>query len=206
MSVSTLGYFGTNLYGNFRNKKFNEIYSTYEDFLSDYNTYKSNGLNPALINENNTIQTTFMLLSAYYGNSTIANASETQFKLKLFSIIFQYAPTWEKNLDVQTKLRNLSDQDLRTGSKVIYNHAYNPGTEPNTNTLTELEGINEQNTNNYVKNKLEGYSGLVALLKTNVTDDYIRQFRRLFLNIVEPELPMWYVTDYGTDSEEDSND
>lgn len=203
MSVSSIGTNRPSLYGNFRNKTFNDIYSEYSTFLADFTTFQEAGLDPKLL-DTNTLKTIFLLLSAAYGNSTIANASESQFKLKLFSIIFQYAPTWEKNLDIQTKLRNLTDEELRTGSKVIYNHAFNPGTEPNTNTLTELEGINEQNTNNYIKNKIEGYSGLTTLLKTDVTSDFIKQFRKLFLVIVEPELPLWYVTTY--DSEEDSND
>lgn len=196
MSVSSIGTDRPSLYGNFRNPKFNEIYQDYSTFYEDFKTFEENGLNPQFLNPN-ILQTIFMLLSASYGQSTIANASVDQFKLKLFSIIFQYGPTWEKRLDVQTKLRNLKEEDLRTGSKVIYNHAFNPGTEPNTNTLEEIPGINEQNTNNYVKNKLEGYSGLVSLLKTDVTEEFIKQFKKLFLVIVEKELPLWYITSYG---------
>ena len=84
-------------------------------------------------------------------------------------------------------------------SKVIYNHAYHDGTEPSTDTLEELPAINEQNTNNYLKNKLEGYANLTALLDTDVTQDFISKFKNLFLVIVEPELPLWYITEYGED-------
>ena len=180
------------LYGNYRTVKFNDIYPDFDTFEEDYIFYKDNGLD-ADFKANLTLKTLYLLLSARYGISHISGSSVDYFKLKLFGIIFQYAPTWEKRLDVQKKIRNLTELELTTGSKVIYNHAYNPGTEPATSDLDELPAINEQNTNNYVKNKLEGYSNLIALLETDVTQQFIDKFKKLFLTIVEPELPLWYI-------------
>ena len=196
---NSIGTERPSLYGNFRNRKFSNIYDTYEAFYKDFGFFKLNGLDPKLINENS-LQTIYMLLCGYYGQSTIASSSEDQFKIQLFTKIFQYAPTWEKRLDVQDKIRHLTEKEITTGSKVIYNHAYHDGTEPSTDTLEELPAINEQNTNNYVKNKLEGYANLTALLDTDVTQDFISKFKNLFLVIVEPELPLWYITEYGEDN------
>lgn len=200
--IDSIGTERPSLYGTFRHRTYNQIYETFESFNDDFTLFKQNGLNPQLLNPI-TAQTIFMLLTAYYGNSVIINDSESQFKAKLFSIIYMYAPAWEKRVDVQNKLRNLTEQELTTGSKVIYNHAYNPGTKPSTTDLTELPEINEQNTNNYIKNKIEGYSNLIMLLKTDVTKEFVDKFKTLFMTIVEPELPLLYITEYG---EEDSDD
>lgn len=196
MPTCSIGDLHEPLYGNFRNKKFNQIYETYESFYKDYGLFKVNGLDPKLLNENS-LKTIFMLLSGYYGQSTIANASIDQFKIKLFTLVFQYAPAWEKRLDVQNKIRQLTEEEITTGSKVIYNHAYHDGTAPSTNTLEELPAINEQNTNNYKKSKLEGYASLISLINTDVTKDFVNKFKGLFLTIVEPELPLYYVTESG---------
>ena len=106
------------------------------------------------------VSVVFYLLYARYGNNPIANQDINQWKFKIFSVIFQYGPTWEKRLDVQNKLRSISDDDLLKGSKAIYNHAYNPSEAPSTGTLDELNFINDQNTTNYKKSKMDAYAQL----------------------------------------------
>jgi hypothetical protein len=76
----------------------------------------------------------------------------------MFSVIFQYGPTWEKKLDIQEKLRDLTEAEILAGAKAIYNHAFNPETTPSTASLEELNYINDQNITNYKKSKLEAYS------------------------------------------------
>lgn len=61
---------------------------------------------------------------------------------------------------MQNELRTMSDDDLIKGSKQIVNHSYNPSTTPSTATLEELTTINEQNTNNYKRSKLDAYAFL----------------------------------------------
>jgi hypothetical protein len=78
----------------------------------------------------------------------------------MFSVIFQYGPTWQKRLDIQAKIRGLTDSDILIGSKAIYNTALNPSTAPSTGSLEELTYINSQNTTNYKKSKLEAYAQL----------------------------------------------
>ena len=102
----------------------------------------------------------FYLLYARYGNNPIANRDVNQFKYKVFSIIFQYGPTWEKRLDIQKKLRELSAEELATGSKAIYNTALNPSIAPSTQATDELNYINQQNTTNYKKSKMDAYGQL----------------------------------------------
>ena len=184
------------LYGNYRTRTLNDIYSKYSEFEADFNMYKGIGLNPNFTSQT-TPQTIFYLLSGKYGNSHIANSDENQFKLKLFSTIFQFGPTWEKRLDIQSKLRGMNETDILTGSKQINDHAYNPSTEPSGPNVVngEITSVNEQSKIKYTKSKVDAYASLYAMLETDVTEDFLGRFKRLFLTIVEPEYPLWYITD-----------
>ena len=184
------------LYGNYRTRTLNDIYSKYSEFEDDFNMYKGIGLNPNFTSQT-TPQTIFYLLSGKYGNSHIANSDENQFKLKLFSTIFQFGPTWEKRLDIQSKLRGMNETDILTGSKQINDHAYNPSTEPSGPNVVngEITSVNEQSKIKYTKSKVDAYASLYAMLETDVTEDFLGRFKRLFLAIVEPEYPLWYITD-----------
>lgn len=88
-------------------KLMTEIWDEASDFLTDYQNV---GIPTTISTQNAT--TLYYLLYARYGNTPIANYDETQWKYKIFSVIFQYGPTWEKRLDVQQTLRGLQLSDL----------------------------------------------------------------------------------------------
>lgn len=183
------GYSGS-LYGSYRQKRFTDVYESVEDFLADY---KDCGI-PTTISDNSA-QTLFYLLYGSYGNDVVASSDINRFKYKLFSIIFQYAPNWEKQLEIQNKLRGLTEDDIRLGSRQIYNTAQNPSTEPSTDTTDELQYINNQNVTKNQRGVLEGYATLLSLLRTDVTQEFLNRFRKLFLTIVQPEEPLLYITE-----------
>ena len=178
---------GSSLYGNFRTRTFSNIFTEYQDFEKDY---VGCGIPTTLSNDN--LKTLYYLLYARYGNSNISSSDETQFKYKVFSTIFMYGPAWQKRLDIQKKLVNLTDEEIVKGATAIYNTALNPETQPSTQDLEELNYINSQNTTKYKKSKIEGYALLEELIKTDVTERFIGQFKKLFITIVEPNLPLWY--------------
>ena len=180
------------VYGNYRTRTFTDIYPSVEDFIKDY-TY--NGIKTTITTDS--ITTLYYLLYARYGNSHIVNSDENQFKYRLFSTIFMYGPTWEKRLDVQNKLRGLTDKELIEGTKQINNHSYNPSTEPSTSDTEELPTTNEQTSTKYKKSKMDAYAILIALLETDVTEEFVAKFKKLFLSIVEPQNPLWYITEQG---------
>lgn len=201
--------FDMDLYGNYRNRKFNDIWPEVESFEQDYNEFNTGLLDNSI--SSTAITTLFYLLSARYGNSTVASANEYQFKLKVFSTIFMYGPTWEKRLEIQKAVRNMDLEEVRKGGKAIYNSALNPAqpvaggkgaaTGDGTNTLEELTYINQQNTTNYKKSLPEAYAILTDLLETDVTAEFLDKFKKLFLTVVSPELPLWYIY-----NKEDIND
>lgn len=170
-------------------KIFTDIWDSAEAFIEDYN---SNGIPTSITDYKAT--TLFYLLYARYGNSAISNLDENQWKYRVFSIIFQYGPTWEKRLEVQKKLRELSDDEIRKGFKAVYNHAFNPSTEPTTGSLEELTYINDQNTTNYNKSKLDSYGQLMELIKTDVTGEFLDKFKPLFVKFIYTR-PDLYVTE-----------
>lgn len=177
------------LYGNYRNRKFTDIWPAFEGFKAEY---QNNGI-PALLSDE-AVQTLYYLLYARYGNSTIASSDENQFKYKVFSTIYMYGPTWEKRVEIQKAVRELKLDEIMDGGKAIYNTALNPNQAPSTDTLEELKYISQQNTTKYKKSKVDAYSIIIGLLETDVTEQFIGQFKKLFLVVVTPELPLWYKT------------
>jgi len=180
--------------GNYRTRKFKQIFENSETFAAQYgeSEFVSGTVGQAF--GDNELTLIYALLYSRYGNSNIASDDENQFKYKVFATIYMYAPTWLKRLEVQKALRALSLEELQLGSKAVYNTALNPSGLPSTNTTQELNYINQQNTTNYKRSKLEAYGNLMSLLETDVTEDFINKFKKLFITIVQPDYPLWYVT------------
>lgn len=176
-------------YGNYRTRTFGEIYPDVEEFILDYNT-----LFPSTMKRNDLLNA-YYLLCARYMNSHIINTDENQFKYKVASTIFSYGPTWAKRLEVQQILRDMPESDLIAGSKAIYNHSYNPSTAPSTSTTEELLTIDDQNTQTHKKGRLDAYNMLWNMLTTDVTSEFIDKFKKLFIQVAQPDYPLLYVSE-----------
>lgn len=198
-----IGYaWNQELYGNQRNETFDDIFPSLDDFKTEYTNCKLPLTEYFGDVSSEQVSTLYYLLYGKYGNSTIASDDETRFKYSLFSIVFQYGPTWVEQLKLQKEIRNLTLQELQTGSKAIYNTALNPNIAPSTNTLEELPYINQQNTTNYAKSKAGAYEIKMNLLSSDVTEKFLVKFRKLFLKIVQPTVPLWYITDETEENED----
>lgn len=177
--------FDVELYGAYRTLTFGEIFENVEQLQAEY------AESPLYLSELN-MPIIYALLYANYGNSHISNSDINQFKYRLYGILFMYGPSWQKRLDIQTKLRELSDEEIRKGGGAVYNHAMNDGSAPSSDTTKQLDYINDQNTTHYTKSALEGYATLLSVIRTDVTKEFIDRFRPLFLKIVAPEAPLLY--------------
>ena len=164
-------------------KTFNEIWGNYTTFSTDFSTSPFNGIITAP-----NLEILYYLLYAKFGNSFITNLDENQWKFKVFSTIWKYGPAWEKKLEIQANLKELDlDSDtLLQGAKAIYNKALNPETNPTTAALEELTYINEQNTTNYKKSKMDALTQLWNLIATDVTESFLERFAPLFKRIWNP--------------------
>ena len=175
---------------------FSDVWDDSEDFKAEYKASALYDYEPAVgttpakyhnsLSDKN-IDVLFALLYARYGTSPIANTNVDQWKYKVWTIIFEHGPIWQKELEIQDKLRDLTEEEVLKGAKAIYNHAYNDGTAPSTGTLEEIEYLNEQNTAINKKSKMAGYAELLAVIRSNNTSLFLDKFRRLFSVVVAPQ-------------------
>ena len=172
-------------YGRFSNKRFLDVFPDAVVFKKEYSYYQTLFNSPIKVKENQ-MAFIYYILYSKYGSEYIAMSNTTRFESKLFATLELAAPILLKELNVQKNLLALSDEEIRAGSKAIYNHAFNPSGTPSTNTLEELPYINDQNTTHYKKSPMEGYSILLSLLDDNLLDKFLRKFRKLFLRVLAP--------------------
>lgn len=172
---------------------FSEVWEDYSSFETDYTALIAGFLENTSPVTANSLKTIYYLLFASYGNNPIANSDIDQFKMKIVSTIYAYGPTWQRKQAIQNSLRALTDADLLQGAKQIYNHALNPSSEPSTSSLIELTYINDQNTANYQKSKMEAYSILWGLLHADATRDFIDKFRKCFAVFVDKMRTPFYI-------------
>lgn len=164
-----------------QDKTFLDVFPTSYSFFENWSL---GGLTEMAALPVDAVEVIYNLLTARYGNSHITGADTDLWKKRINATIFQYAPTWYKNLEIQKKLRELQEDDILSGSQQIANHAYNPSTQPQEEVISE---INEQNTIKYNKSKLDGYALLASLLDSDVTEEFILRFRKLFITVILPD-------------------
>jgi hypothetical protein len=178
------------LYGSFRQLYFSQVFpdvTTWNEKLSETQI--------TLPIKQDNLDLLYYLLYSKYGNSVVASSDINRFVFSVARVIFQFAPTWETRLRIQEALRDLSQEDLMKGATDIYNHSYNPSEAPSTQATEELPTINEQTVTKRKKAPLDAYAYLWDLLDTDVTGYFLDQFKNLFLTIVQPERPLYYVTE-----------
>ena len=135
---------------------------------------------------NGTMTTLYYLLWARYASSHIRSDYPQQWKMKLMMTVFEYGPTWSKRLEIQEKVRNMSDDEIQKGTIMTYNTAMNPDGAPTTETWETLKGINSQNKNLYQRGKLDSYAYIDQILKTDVTREFVEKFKKFFDIMASP--------------------
>ena len=187
---------------SFDNITFSDLWTTADDFIE---TYKETGLPQTYNNsdgttgtyvDDETLNLIWILMAGRFADSTIKPYNTYgAFKIRFMSRVWQHAPAWKKELDIQNKLRSMSLNDgseIYEGSKAIYNTAMNPGTQP---TEEELNYINSQNITKYKKSKLEGLAILTDLMKNDVTEQFLRRFDDFFKTIIYSGKTLLYETE-----------
>jgi hypothetical protein len=184
---------------SFDNVTFSELWSTKESFIA---AYKTVGFPQTFTGGNyvtdEDLGLIWLLLIGRFSDSVIKPYNTYGgFQVRFMSRVWQYAPAWKKELDIQNKLRSMSLEDgspIYEGGKAIYNNALNPSTAPGTGTDSELDYINSQNVTKHKKSKLEGLAVLSDLMKNDVTEAFLRRFDDLFRTIVYTGRDLLYET------------
>lgn len=180
-------------FGSYDTKTFASVFPSPASFKEEM---EASGL-PISFSKTETVTTIYLLLYSRYGNAHMATTDENQFKIQIFSTVFQYGPAWEKRLEIQNKLYKLQEKQILQGGKAIYNKALNPSVAPGTDTLEELPFITDQNTTNYKKNVMEAYAELASILDDSFTAAFLDQFAPWFIAIMAPTSPLLYSTPEG---------
>ena len=187
----------------YNTKTFSQIFPTFASmkkvFDEDFDMYAKDCITA------NSLKALYWLLFARYGENPIASLSENIFKAQLVSNTFQKGPTWERKLALQKSLRDLTEAELLVGAKTIFNTAEHPETEPGTDTDTELTYINAQDVSKQRRSKLDAYSYLQDILKTDITEDFIRSYSKLFSKFVSPTVE-WIYENEEVDIQEDEEE
>lgn len=151
----------SNMIPQYDTKLFTEVWDNVSDFVYDY---KNVGI-PTTISDTNAT-TLFFLLYARYGNSPIANYDIEQWKYKIFSVIFQFGPTWEKRLSVQQTLRDMQLSDLVDNgqlSELFSSQGTSSQTSSGTSGNTRTLNTNEANTGT----QAVAHAGTVGVIHDN---------------------------------------
>lgn len=185
-------------YGNYRTRIFSQIWDTSTKFINDV---KNCGLSINLSDDD--LTDLFYLLYARFGNSNIASSDENRFKYNVYSIIYSKGSKWAKQKEIQKKLMELTDDQIRQSQRFINNHAYNPSEidNPSAGQDVELKYINEQNQSYQKSGYLTAYQNYMDSL-VDVTTWFIETFSKLFIKICVPTGPLWYITE-GEDNEDE---
>lgn len=166
----------------YNNKTFADIWNSASSFVTDVqSSFASTKISQEKATE------LFYLLYSEYGNSPISNSDENQFKYKVYSTIYKYAPAWEKKLEIQEVLRNLNEDDITLGNKVVSNSANNPDGLPTCDGLEELISVQAQSSSTSKRGKLEAYAMLYGLIQTDITGEFISMFKSCFRQFAMPD-------------------
>jgi len=159
-------------------RTFGDIFPSAEDFEAEYKASGCYDPDNAITK----IKLLYYLLCAERAYDTPASYSEDVFKYGVFSTIFMYGPAWETKLKAQHKIRELleNEDELLLGSEQIHNHSYNPSSPPATNAYEALKTIDDQTAQRWKKSKLEGYAQLLAVLRNDVSKEFLDKFDKLF--------------------------
>ena len=182
----------------FDNITFSEMWETADSFIQ---TYKQVGFPQTYEGgtyvSDDDLQLIWLLLIGRFADSTIKPFNTYgAFQVRFMSRVWQHAPAWKKNLDIQNKLRSmdLEGSEIYSGGTAIYNSAMNPSTTPGTDTSKELDFINSQNVTKHKKSKLEGLAILSDLLKNDITEQFLRRFDDFFKTIIYTGKEYLYAT------------
>lgn len=129
------------------------------------------------------VQKYFFMLYARYKNSTIIGEDEDQWKDRFYLTFYEFAPSYKQKYSIQQKLRTMTEEDMVKGAMQKTQHGYNPSTDVNPDPDTAITTVNDQNLLRYTKGKLNGYNELLALLKNDVTEQFVNRFKNLFIKV-----------------------
>lgn len=168
------------------NKTFSEVYADSDALQKDF---ESRGFETSGFPSDFPWALFYSLIYGRHGNATIISPDDylAAWETRFCSILWQFGPYWMREVAIQQSLRELSEEDLLKGSLVVSSNALNPAAKP-TETfenmdVPKVDTIQQQATSQSRRSKMDAYAALSQLLRTDVTESFLRRFDALFRNI-----------------------
>lgn len=137
----------------------------------------------------------FYELSARFTGSNVRYTDEFQFKLRLGSIMSQYGPLYFSNLELVAQAQGTELDQFMTAGKTLMNAAQNNATLPGVGTDQELPYVNSQNVVNTKRAIDIALDAKKSFLRDEFTKQFYTRFNELFISIIYPQMPMWFITE-----------
>lgn len=178
MEVTMIKEYRGSLFDNALYQRFCDAFPSTQDFIDYYNNC---GIEKTI--SETSLRNLYALLMARYSENHYYGTQDL-FKLSTMSVIFQYGPAWEARLEIQKKIRDLSEAEIQSGDVNIQNQAANPSTEnTGSNVFDPLSYINNQNASTITRSKLAAYSLKYNQIVSDVTEEFLVKFKPLFRKI-----------------------
>lgn len=164
-------------------EKFTDVWETLESYNADRQKFYPT--TPAMTQEE------FNTLLGRYASSTIRYSNRTQFKLAFMSINVEAQERLRAKLMINTKLRNLVEEEALEGNMVVINNATNPDTEPSTEAFSPLPYVNGQTAQKEKIGKVGGLYNWKHSVGGQAYNEYLDMFKRLFKVVLEEEITVY---------------
>lgn len=139
----------------------------------------------------------FWHLMSKYDESHYSYKSDDKCKLKTFHVIHQYLPTYLKRIELQERIRNMTDQDLFDSGKQVVKSANTPDVEEDMNSLSTPQYTDNIQVQNRQSAKLLAIQQQYGSILDNVWDEFIDKFAFLFKKFMFIPYDYIYINEEG---------
>lgn len=181
--------------GYYSTESFSDRFSNYQEFKRKYD---ESPMEDRLIHDEGygayQLDTIYALLASRYWADHMKSNNGDMFELRLFQIIWQHGPKWQRDMKLYDKVRNLTEDEMSIGSKSIHNHAQHPDTAPDNDSVKALPFIDSQNVTTYIKSPRDRNIDILELENSEITENFISRFSILFRDILYPAGAQYFET------------
>lgn len=173
--------------------KFSDLWQSALEFTEDMHPLMTEGFDTELTAAQ--CNRLFYELSARYTDGHIRYTNIMQFKLKLGALLSTYGPLYFQQLALIKDASSRTIEDYLRDGKVLTAVADNNNSMPAVGSENELPYTNAQSVTNSTRAIDVALSVKRGLLRDEVSNAFYNRFKELFISILIPQTPLWFVTE-----------
>lgn len=129
----------------------------------------------------------YLALVGRYGSSHIRYHNRYQFMAQFFTLYIEAQERLLSKIKINKRLRNLTEEEALTGSKIITNNATNPDTSPATDAYEPLPYVNSQSAQKERLGEVKGLYGWKHSVGGQAYIEFVDTFKQLFRIVLQEE-------------------